>query len=274
MITFGSVVYEKALVYLPDFVESLSRQTYKDFSLLLLNDGIDDQLLDGYLALFKGEKKIIKAEKGRSPADLRLDLIACAKEMGVDLLILGDCDDVFSDNRVQKLSLLFQEHSEYSFFYNKIITLDGRVEMQKLPARINDFKVIAESNFLGLSNTALNIGRIENPYKYCFDGDVFDWYFFSRLLLDGSTGLFAEDCFTYYRIHGTNIAGIAHNDRADIEKEICVKKNHYDQLKMYDEYYAELSAHYNNHEWVASDRIENGFLWWNLTKSIRTTEKR
>ncbi len=274
MIAFGSVIYNKAKEYLPDFFASLSRQTCKDFLLLLLNDGIKKEDLDQYLESYPGKIRIVTADDGKSPAELRLDLIMLAKEMNIELLVLGDCDDVFSDNRIQKLESLYKGNPDFSFYYNTIVTLDKTEELQELPPEIHDFRGIGESNFLGLSNTALNLEKIVYPYRYHFEGEIFDWYFFSRLLLDGLTGLFAEGCCTYYRIHGENIAGIADNNRADIEKEVQVKRFHYDHLMKYDDYYRKLSELYHHNGWIIRKKEGKGFLWWNLTSSSYGTEER
>lgn len=266
----GSVVYRKAEAYLNDFFQSIAEQTTDDFSLLLLNDDMDPQELRRILSGYSLSAEVIFVPD-KTPAQLRIELLRQAKQRRVDLLILGDCDDRLSGTRVARVKRAWTENPEDTFFYNELRSMRGARMMPELPKEVCDFKEIGECNFLGLSNAAFNMRKI------CFDFidsleefsyEIFDWYLFSRLLLEGFCGRKVEDCFTVYRLHANNIAGETNFSETNIRRELEVKQKHYASLKKYHAYYAEKCRQYQKLENCERADARDTYFWWNLLKAI------
>ena len=268
-ILFGSVVYQAAEKYLDDFFSSIDKQIMKDFSVLLLDDDMDLRMLRKRLLQYSFHVDVIHVQ-GKTPVQLRIELIRKAKQEGADLLVLGDCDDFFSNSRVVDITNTYVNYPEYIFFYNELKNEDGMKVMPELPKYVNNFKEIGEYNFLGLSNTALNINNISFEFidsleEYYFN--IFDWYLFSRLLLDGKCGKKVERCSTIYRLHENNIAGIQGLNNKNIKREIEIKKKHYESLRKNNIYYEEKYEQYQKENYSVLKR-KSKYYWWNLLKSM------
>lgn len=266
---FGSVVYQSALEYLEDFMHSVDEQVDCDFSLFLLNDNISPEILKKRLLRYSVQMNIEHFDN-KTPVQLRIELLKKAKHENVDLLIIGDCDDFFSNARVSNTVNASIENPEYTFFYNELRDMQGISIMPVLPEYIEDFKEIGEYNFLGLSNTAINMRKISSDFIDSLEGypyEIFDWYLFSRMLLEGGSGKRVDGCFTVYRIHENNIAGIQRFNEYNVKHEIEVKRKHYGSLKKYHKYYEEK---YNQYQQVngfqyLSERKK--YFWWNLLRA-------
>lgn len=267
-IIFGSVVYKSAEKYLKDFFTSLEQQGNELFSILLLNDDIGDADLKSIVSPYALHIECIEY-RNRTPVQLRIELLRQAKLRQADLLILGDCDDYFSYNRVQNIINIYEEHLDKAFFYNDLVNMNSERLMPELPKEVIRFEDIGEYNFLGLSNTAVNIDKlsyefIESLKEYHYY--IFDWYFYSRILLLGLSGVKVQNCNTIYRLHENNLAGIAEMSCADIEREITVKKQQYECLEKYNSYYAlKLQRYQDKNQLEILDKQKQHY-WWNLTK--------
>ena len=267
-IIFGSVVYKSAEKYLKDFFTSLEQQGNELFSILLLNDDIGDADLKSIVSPYALHIECIEY-RNRTPVQLRIELLRQAKLRQADLLILGDCDDYFSHNRVQNIINTYENHLDKAFFYNDLVNMNGERLMPELPKEVIRFEDIGEYNFLGLSNTAVNIDKlsyefIESLKEYHYY--IFDWYFYSRILLLGLSGVKVQNCNTIYRLHEKNLAGIAEMSYADIKREIMVKKQLYECLEKYNFYYALKRQQYQDKNQLEILDEQKQHYWWNLTK--------
>lgn len=270
----GSVVYKEAIRYLPDFFLSLQRQEDQDFTVLLVNDNIAAEELRELIRRYGQElaERIEIADRngaGLKPYLLRIELLKAAHERGDVLLVIMDCDDIASENRISRIKE--QYDAQYAFFYNEMLDFEKTPVMQELPAVTGRYSDIGEWNYLGMSNTAIYMPALSEQFidSLC-EGDtaIFDWYLYSRLLLAGKTGKKTEGCCTYYRIHEDNLAGRNHYDEAEVEKEIEIKKRHYGLLEKYDAYYGRLLRTYENLDASQAEihREGNGY-WWSLVTS-------
>lgn len=272
-IVVGSVVYVEALDYLEDFFDSIEKQNYNDFEILLINDNFSLNQLEKLVkrTLFKHKVTIIDTQAKLTPVELRLELLKEAKAR-FDFLILSDCDDIMTENRVQ----CFAESLEdtYGFYYNEIRTLEYGKVMPKLPVNVDDWKDISEYNFLGMSNTAIDVSLLSIEFidslSQC-KTNIFDWYLYTRIVLEGLKGKKVDSCFTLYRIHNNNLAGIISNTKQALMREIEIKLKHYDSLKEYNNY-LQLYEKYKTkakHLQIA-DPEDKLYFWWGLIENIDT----
>lgn len=272
-IIFGSVVYSEAKEYICDFLKSLEEQTFHEFCILLVNDNIKEEVLETILknhSSIKDKIVVVNTQGKYKPYELRVILLIEAKKLNGDLLILGDCDDVFSSDRIKIMVEAFKK--DYTFFYNSLCDWNGEYIMENMPAEINDFKDIGEKNFLGFSTTALNMKKLDEKFiNSLFEGEtpIFDWYVYSRILLTGGIGLCVPEGRTFYRLHNNNIAGVCHDDVESINREIEIKIRHYELLEKYDVYYKKLLEKYryirdNNLYMKYINPLKYGFWWENI----------
>ena len=163
----GSVIFEEASKYLGDFFESLETQTDQDFSVILINDNISSEHLEKIIAgvspglkdrLYIGNRN----GKKLSPGMLRVELLQEAFSLKTDLLIMMDCDDKASENRVSCIKEQFDP--VYTFFYNELLDFDGKSVMKQLPAYTLDYRDIGQSNYLGMSNGAIYLKGISQEF--------------------------------------------------------------------------------------------------------------
>ena len=234
---FATVIYKQAKPFLKDFIDSVYSQTDTDFELLLINDNYVKEELGDISDLLKSgpiDYQIIDLrEKHLSIAGTRIEMLKHAKDLGYDLLVLGDADDTFSTDRVLQCKNAYKTHQDAVFFYNKLIT-DKGYDVFDIPDKVTNIKDISQSNFLGMSTSAIRMSALSMDFIDSLkegDSPVFDWYLFSRLVLDIGQGVSVKDAATIYRIYDSNMVGVTR----DVKKEYEVKKTHYNNLaKRYD----------------------------------------
>lgn len=238
---FGTVIYKQAFPLLNDFLSSLLKQTYHDFELLIISEGVAEEQLLTLKNLYKGSICLKQVPEGTPIYFSRIFMLQCAKEKKYDLLILGDCDDRFAYDRIEKIVLSYND--EYRFFYNPLRTFEGNVLFQNLPEYSMEDQIL-EENYLGLSNTALNMNSLTSSWLESLkEGktNIFDWYLFARLTEDGGVGRLVPNTYTEYRIYENNMSGTTVHS---IEKEIDIKIEHYNLLSIRNTKYVKLLKKY------------------------------
>lgn len=266
-VVFGTVMYEAAWMYKDEFISSLNHQVNCEFDVVVINDDVCEEKTGELKRLSNRNIEIISKPYQMSIAELRVFLLSKCKSLGYDLLILGDFDDIFDEQRVGSTIKRYSE--KYGFYYNPLFTLDKHSVFDKLPKTLNTYEDILEYNILGLSNTAINLNMIDNTFiESLKEGEtsIFDWYLYTRLLINGLKGVLVEDTRTYYRIHENNIAGLEQRNEESIKKEIAVKREHYSLLKNYTPL---LEKRYNQYAEVSEEDCLNYLnnqsmgYWWN-----------
>lgn len=266
-VAFGTVIYPNAMKYAEEFVNSLNSQTFTQFEALIINDHVEKTLVDESFGSLKTKNTIIEYDRQFTPVELRVMLLLEAMQRDYDVLIIGDFDDCFSEDRVEKVLQTVWENDSYSFFYNEITAFDGRHVMPALPTTTDSINCILDYNYLGLSNTAIRLKALDTDFIRSlseFKDSIFDWYLFSRILLENRTGLFVPDAVSFYRFHEDNLVGEISNNSKKIEYEIQVKKTHYRYLRARSPI---LLNRYNdyiigNYSYTGEDTLH---YWWGYT---------
>ena len=270
-IIWGAVVYPAALPFFDEYLQAIADQDDKEFEVLVFNDGIETEELHSHLDRIALKYTVMDTEIGASPVMNRIRLIEAAKEMGAELLIIGDCDDTFSTNRVRKTKDAYKIYPDASFFYNDLLHMDGGSVTPPTPEKVESAKNISQMNYLGMSNTTINLGSIDDAFinsLYECDSPIFDWYLHSRLLLNGGIGIKIGEAYTYYRIYGDNIAGVRSATRENLYREVEVKKKHYEMLSKYDMLFKDLLDKYSRLDIEQMPLPEDTGLhyWWDLIR--------
>ena len=106
----------------------------------------------------------------------------------------------------------------------------------RVPKILSSHEEILNRNFVGLTNSAVKI--FPNIVNYEIQNNkAFDWFFFSKLLLEDKKGFFDSKSISFYRQTDSNTVGIRSeisNESLDIGLE--VKLNHYEDLLSFVDY--------------------------------------
>jgi len=233
-VVFFSVIFPANEKYFNDFLKSISEQTFNDFDLLLYNDGLNN--IDFYVSRYcdKINVKIISNEKKLSPAGIREYALNYLCKTDYEVIIFGDTDDFFADNRVE-VTLKCIKDNDIVINDLTLYTEDKKVIYKNyLSQRLNNnsfitFNDIKTCNFLGLSNTAVKRNSL---FSIKIDDNLIavDWFFFSLLLLKGNKAVFINETTTFYRQHSENQVGLNNIDDKTILKGLKVKEQHYKLL--------------------------------------------
>lgn len=233
-----SVFYPRVEPYIPEFLYSLSKQTDKNFTLFLLNDGLSD--VERFLKKVNFPVKIL--DQTGYPAALRKVGIQWVISEGAEAVVFADADDYFADNRIEISKKMMGYHDVVcneilltGQKYPQPVPMLGRVFKNRREITIED---IVHGNCLGLSNTSIKLGKIPVLMSEIPDDVIaFDWAFFTLCLHAGAKATFTKNTETYYRQHGDNIASPCSFSEEQILRGVKVKWDHYQMLsKFYKEY--------------------------------------
>jgi glycosyltransferase involved in cell wall biosynthesis len=207
-VAFLTTIFPMKEQFLIDFFDSLSRQSYDKFDVIVVNDGYDNF----YDVKMKYQNlSIIELPYSDTPAKNREYGVNYCIEYKYDVLIFGDSDDYFSENRVEvSLGAL----NDNDVIVNDVSLFDnnGIYEAMYMSNRLNDglkvsYNYIKNKNIFGLSNTALKTNILN---KVIFDKDLVavDWHLYKMLLKNGCNAIFTNKAITYYRQHKDNTVGL------------------------------------------------------------------
>ena len=99
-ISFLTTIFPMNRQYLYDFFDSLKNQTYKKFDIIVVNDGYKD--FEKIKIIYGQTLNIIELQHSNSSAKNREYGINYCIDQKYDILIFGDSDDYFKNNRVEK----------------------------------------------------------------------------------------------------------------------------------------------------------------------------
>lgn len=220
-----TVFHPAVAPFLEQFKKSLLEQTCKDFDLLVVNDGLGEKYLSGLEGVILPSGGAIAKNR-----EIGLNYLV---DNGYEMVVFADADDFFSANRVEVACRLLKE---YDLVINDLtlVNVSGNdlkkdVLLSRLPKFFTfGFEAIVDFNFCGMSNAAMRLspelGKIDIPETL----SVIDWYFFTKYLLRGKTGIFTDEAATYYRQHGDNMVGYG---KINVLQSLRVKKAHYSELR-------------------------------------------
>jgi sugar O-acyltransferase (sialic acid O-acetyltransferase NeuD family) len=233
-IAFLTTLFPICENYLHDFLQSLTNQTWKEFDLIVLNDGFNDfhRFKEQYNNL-----NIIEIPSANNIAKNREALIKFSLINNYDIAVFGDIDDYFTDNRIEVASKLLNKNdivvNDLTSFSIKGKLLNNYLSNRLTNGEYISLDFILDKNIFGLSNTAINLSAIKSA-DITFDDELLavDWYFFSCLLLNNKQAIFTNEAVTYYRQHDNNIAGLGEMNGATIQKSLAIKLMHFDKMAL------------------------------------------
>ena len=263
-IAFLTTVFPINSKYLYNFFGSLKNQTYKNFDVIVVNDGHKE--FEEVKSFFDQALNIVELQYSNTPAKNREYGINYCIDHKYDILIFGDSDDYFENNRVEKsLELL----KETDIVVNDLSLFDenGVYEEKYLSHRLEnldvvDFEFIKDKNIFGLSNTAIKLDDIQKitiPYGLV----AVDWYIFSVYLMSGKKAVFTNETVSYYRQYQQNIIGFKKLDESFFKKGVEIKRKHYEALNDKNNQFSSELKRLSNSSFSDREKINNP-LWWEL----------
>jgi glycosyltransferase involved in cell wall biosynthesis len=239
-----TTIYPAAKNFMDSFFESLQKQTYKNFDILVINDGFKN--FSSHKTQYS-DLNLIEILSSESPAKNREVGIKKVIELGYKFLIFGDSDDFFSENRIQE-SIKALKHNDIVINELTLYKDDNYCVDNFLKNNLDDTNPLNENiidgNIFGFSNIAIRVNIIEQPIDFNSQIIAVDWFFISTLFLQNKwlNIIFLKDVVTYYRQYNSNTIGYSLMlDRKKLDMGLKVKYIHYMTLINYCEKY-----NYNN----------------------------
>ena len=233
-IAFLTTVFPMKEDYLYDFFNSLNRQTFKDFDVVVVNDNYKNfsKVKEEFSDL-----NIKEIEYSGTPLRNKEHGINFILDNNYDIVIFGDSDDYFSFNRIE---VIIEKLIHYDIIVNdlSIFNENGIYEKKYFSHRIRnntEIKIdfVKDKNIFGMSNTALRVKSLSN---FIYDSELIalDWYIFSLALLKSGVALFTNETQTFYRQYNENTVGIGKLTKKLIFTGIAVKLKQYELLSIID----------------------------------------
>ena len=285
-----TVFYPKAKKYLKKFINSLDNQTHKEFTLMIVNEGLKLKNLKHKFPI-----KIIKGFKNDGQKNRIEGLIECKKE-GYDVVICADADDLLDKNRVKSIYEYYKKNKQQIAFSNAI---NKKNSFQTYKKKIITYKDLLEYNVLGFGCLSLRINLIDK-IKHLKNKHIkiFDWWLFSILIFDLKRITVLKNSKVKYLDHTENIVGPTNlnMNNKKFEDNFINKINHYFQMrkyckkiknyKMYNIYdrlytdykntykfYLEKPKEYNN-KVENFFKLKNNFFWFENIVSLKKLKKK
>ena len=265
-VAFGTVVYPAALGYQNEYVSSINSQIGQEFDVLLVNDGLSAAQRAKIESSLAHHVAWVLPNRQMTIPELRVELLRKAGDFGYDVVVLGDFDDTFSPRRI--VSMVNYLSDEFAFCYHNL-DVGGSPLFNALPVVTSSVESILDSNYLGFGNTAIRPQALpQGLFDELADAPaVFDWYFYSLLLLSSVKGCLVPGSLTNYRQHDANTVGAQRATRAEVEKEVAVKYEHYRSLSGKGSVFSMRMKAYSvtvpsRSWWVVGPQ---GGRWWSLT---------
>tara|TARA_B100000795_G_scaffold267342_1_gene251983 strand:- start:2883 stop:3731 length:849 start_codon:yes stop_codon:yes gene_type:complete len=277
-IAFLTTIFPMKENYLYDFFNSLNRQTFKDFDVIVVND--DYKNFSKIKEKFS-DLNIKELKYSDTPLRNREHGINFILDNDYDIVIFGDSDDYFSFNRVE---VIIEKLIHYDIIVNDLsIFNEKEIYIKKyLSHRIKNntditIDFVKDKNIFGMSNTALRVKSLGN---IIYDSELIalDWYIFSLALLKSGVALFTNETQTFYRQYNENTVGIGKLNKELFFKGVAVKLKHYELLSIED---SQFKAYYNEMT-ILSNVIKNNKmldmiisqnishpLWWEEIKLFK-----
>lgn len=233
------ILYQGVETYLPDYFESILKQSTNNFELWLFNNSSELFLntISDLLEKIKERRvtiKLLDISSLQSSFEARKYVIDILKESpNIDNVIFTDTDDYYDYRRFE---LAIEGLEKNDFVFNSLTPFDSETGEKYSPTspkkEITFFDMVKKS-VLGYNNTAVKAKCLERVLPFVLDSTpkVTDWFLYTSLLLSETKAVLMEGTTTYYRQYQKNTAGLR---RCFTPEQILfgieVKLNHYQKL--------------------------------------------
>lgn len=226
----GMVVFPEISTFLESLIYSLHKQTDKEFTLLIIEDGLSIKKSDFYGLNFK-----IISVKNKKPIAIREMIIKYALDNQFDNLIFVDCDDILSIDRIKILKkgliyydIVCHDLSIIDYHGNCISNSFFKInKMANMEIKICD---LLKKNYIGLGNSGFKVNFLKHAIPIPDDCIAVDWWIGLNVLFNKGNAILLKDKLSQYRQYDGNTANITEISQKDIELEYQVKMKLYHNL--------------------------------------------
>ncbi|MFY0631389.1 MAG: glycosyltransferase family 2 protein [Flavobacteriaceae bacterium] len=275
-----TTVFPNSYKYLDEFLNSLQTQTFLDFDLFIVNDGVED--LSRKIKKYDSLNTIIIDVNFTISKNREVGINHIVK-LGYEYVVFIDSDDYVENNR---LEVSLKKIKNFDIIVNELSLFDEKSIYNKnyFSKRIeNDCRInesfIVDKNIFGLSNTTVKVSLLKG-IEFNKDLKVVDWFLFNVLLSKGATAIFTNQTKTYYRQYDDNLSSIDKYDKKYLINCISVKKDHYKEMSPINEKYKQLyrkcqalesAVLSNNYTFDYKKENEKNLFWWEITNYLNIT---
>ena len=219
-------------------VESVLNQSYKDWSLLIINDGTD---FDLHQILRSYTNKIEVLSLPEKIGIARIFYLAVEKLTGEIGMILG-ADDLLEENFLQGMSNAWTATPNVALIHPRVLTID---EESRIKVQFVDFfkRCIAPTNFKRVVHGRLLLYSLLNGNWMYFTSSTFnvsklkaykfnsglkiamDWELALRMGLAGETFGYCKDATFFYRRHKNSLSMMRESSILRLQEEITVVRD-------------------------------------------------
>jgi hypothetical protein len=202
-----TTVYPAVESYWHPFLDSVARQTDRDFDLWIGIDGMEPQVVEATAGVYVGQRFVLVKE-GRTPSALRVAALAQIVKR-YDAVVLADSDDLLLPSRVEaaRASVL-----EADIVGCALELVDVQARCLNATFGPEEDADIASSlpytNAFGFSNTVYRSSALRRCLTTASEVEILDWFLATRAWLFGARFAFDSVARMRYRQHVGNTAGV------------------------------------------------------------------
>ena len=222
-----TVLYPDAKKFFKKFLNSVSKQTYKNFTLVIVNENTNLNIPKK-----KFQIDVIKGFKKDGQKNRINGMRYCKKKF--DFVICADVDDTIHKDRIKKVLNFFKRNKKKEIVFSNAINRKYRFKsFKKKTIVLND---ILNFNLLGFGCLSFKSSLLDKVQLIKNKNiEIFDWWLFSIFLFKIKKIDVLKDSIVNYNYHSNNSIGPNNStfDYKEINKCFNHKINHYREMKNY-----------------------------------------
>lgn len=243
-------------------LESLRKQNYKKFEVIIVDDGSDDNTEDVVAEFSDLDIQYIKMDKNHGANHARNVGIDCAK--GEYLAFLDSDNEYYESNLSVKMNIILNAPDKVGFVFGSFVRVDHDNKEIFPPLEMN-FKLQENLRQIMLIRNVIDTNTVLVK-KECFKKVGYfdenlkrfqDWDMFGRILFDSDyDAIFCEQVLSINKMQEDSISK---NEKLYLESRIHVQdKRKEDLLKYYEKYYEKYDGMFWQQGTIYFDR-KDGF---------------
>ena len=260
-------------------LQSLKSQTYKNFSIIIINDGSNDLVTIKILKNISDKQVSVINQKNTGLASARnTGILNCSTEFILPL----DADDWLASNALETFILFFKKKKKYDYVYSNIVNQDQSTG--SLEKHYNYFEQLFSNQIPYCIFIRTDVLKKVGMYDVAMRNGFEDWELNIRLGKKGFVGhSINKDLFFYNVSNEGMLKSLSIKNFAKIYGYIRKKHKElfkfYSLLKYYQKYWNKKSSHvlffyffFNIFYFISSNRAFNstlGFLIKNFSKTAK-----
>ncbi len=197
---------------LPRAIDSILSQTYKDFELIIVDDGSSDKT-DALIHQYMAQDNRIRYIKNPQNKGVSYSRNIAINNARGDYIAIIDSDDQALPNRLEKQLRIIRENPSYTAISGGVYSFEDKIASTQL-IKWNDYTPV-KNNFLLSFIFANTFSNAASMFKRDFINDhnirynetyiaAEDYDFWVQILQNGGKLLTVYDPFTFIRYHSSN----------------------------------------------------------------------